>query len=64
EVNGEGADPIYKWLKSSAPGLGGSEAIKWNFTKFLIDKNGHVINRYAPQTKPMSIKDDIEKALK
>lgn len=64
EVNGDGADPLYKWLKTNASGLLGIEAIKWNFTKFLIDKNGHVINRYAPQTKPMSIKDDIEKALK
>lgn len=63
DVNGEGADPVYKWLKSSAPGIAGTEAIKWNFTKFLLNRKGQVINRYAPQTKPKSLAKDIEKAL-
>jgi len=62
-VNGEGADPIYKHLKSAVPGLLGSEAIKWNFTKFLVARNGGVLGRYAPQTKPEDLAADIEKAL-
>lgn len=63
-VNGSDAAPIYQWLKASAPGILGTEAIKWNFTKFLIGKNGEVLNRYAPQTEPKEIAADIQKALK
>lgn len=63
EVNGAGADPLYVHLKNSAPGLLGSEAIKWNFTKFLVDRTGKVIARYAPATKPEELAQDIEKAL-
>ena len=63
EVNGEGADPLYGHLKAAAPGLLGSEAIKWNFTKFLVDRGGKVIGRYAPATKPEALVPDIEKAL-
>ena len=63
EVNGAGATPLYKWLCSEAPGLMGSTAIKWNFTKFLIGKDGQVIKRYAPLDKPQALKKDIEKAL-
>jgi len=63
EVNGKNADPLYKWLKASAPGIAGTEAIKWNFTKFLVDKNGKVLSRYAPQTSPKNLVKDIEKAL-
>jgi glutathione peroxidase len=63
EVNGANAHPLYKYLKDKEPGLLGIEAIKWNFTKFLVDRNGRVVKRYAPQTKPESITDDIEKLL-
>ena len=63
EVNGEGADPIYQWLKGEKPGFLGTEGIKWNFTKFLIGKDGQVIQRYAPTDKPESLKADIEAAL-
>jgi len=63
DVNGDGADPIYKWLKSSAPGILGTEAIKWNFTKFLIGRDGRVIERFAPATKPEDTAAAIEKAL-
>lgn len=63
EVNGEGADPLYKWLKSSAKGIAGTEAVKWNFTKFLVGRDGKVITRFAPQTEPKSLEKDIEKAL-
>ncbi|MBY4599485.1 glutathione peroxidase [Ottowia caeni] len=63
EVNGAGADPLFQWLKSEARGLLGSQAIKWNFTKFLIGRDGHVIRRYAPQDKPQSLEKDIEAAL-
>ena len=59
EVNGDGADPIYKFLKKEAPGLLGTEAIKWNFTKFLIDKNGQVIKRYAPTDSPEAIGKEL-----
>ncbi len=64
DVNGANADPIFKFLKHEAPGLLGSEMIKWNFTKFLIGKKGQVLRRYAPNTEPSEIKDDIEQALK
>lgn len=63
EVNGDGAHPLYRWLTSEAPGLLGSEAIKWNFTKFLVRRDGSVYKRYAPQTSPESIAGDIEKLL-
>ncbi len=60
EVNGDNAHPLYKYLKSEATGFLGSESIKWNFTKFLIDRNGKVIERYAPTTKPASLEKEIE----
>ncbi|MGL4337162.1 MAG: glutathione peroxidase [Turicibacter sp.] len=63
DVNGEQAHPLYKFLKQEAKGLLSKE-IKWNFTKFLIDKEGHVIKRYSPTTSPLKIKEDIEKLLK
>jgi len=59
DVNGENTHPLYKYLKESKKGLLGSEAIKWNFTKFLVDKNGNVINRFAPMTKPETLEVDI-----
>lgn len=62
-VNGDDTAPVYEFLKSSVPGIFGTEAIKWNFTKFLIGKNGKVLDRYAPTTKPEDIARDIEKAL-
>lgn len=62
DVNGNNADPLYKFLKSALPGTFGNE-IKWNFTKFLIDKKGNPVNRYAPTTKPEDITADIEKLL-
>ncbi len=63
EVNGDSADPLYDWLKKEAPGILGSKAIKWNFTKFLIGRDGKVVRRYAPTDKPESIAKDIEKLL-
>jgi glutathione peroxidase len=63
EVNGDGADPLYKFLKSEQAGILGTEAIKWNFTKFLVDREGNVVNRYAPTTTPESIASDIEALL-
>ncbi|MBV2169730.1 MAG: glutathione peroxidase [Bdellovibrio sp.] len=63
EVNGEQADPVYKWLKEAAPGVLGTEMIKWNFTKFLVGRDGQVIKRYAPQDEPKSMIEDIQKAL-
>ncbi len=62
-VNGVDADPLFKWLTAEAPGLLGSKAIKWNFTKFLVGKDGKVIKRYAPQEAPESLAGDIEAAL-
>jgi glutathione peroxidase len=64
EVNGEGTHPLYAFLKKEKKGLLGSEGIKWNFTKFLVGKDGEVIARYAPNATPESISGDIEKALK
>ena len=52
DVNGPAADPLFKWLTAEAPGILGSKAIKWNFTKFLVGKDGQVIKRYAPNDKP------------
>ncbi len=63
EVNGEGTDPLWQWLKASAPGLMGSEAIKWNFTKFLVGRDGRVIERFAPTTPPEDLAPAIERAL-
>ncbi len=63
DVNGDTAHPLYKWLKQSAPGVLGSERIKWNFTKFLIDRDGQVKARYAPVTKPEQLAQDIEALL-
>ncbi len=63
EVNGAAAHPLYKWLCSEAPGLLGSKSIKWNFTKFLVGKDGAVIKRYAPTDTPEGLAGDIEKAL-
>ena len=63
EVNGSAAHPLFKWLTKEAPGLLGSTGIKWNFTKFLVGKDGKVIKRYAPTDKPESITKDIEAAL-
>ena len=62
DVNGKDAHPLYKYLKDEAKGLL-SKDIKWNFTKFLIDRNGNVIKRYAPTVSPLKIKTDIEKLL-
>ncbi len=59
EVNGDGATPLYQWLKAEAPGILGSKGIKWNFTKFLIGRDGNVVRRYAPTDKPESLATDI-----
>jgi glutathione peroxidase len=64
DVNGDNASPLYKWLAAEAPGLLGSKAIKWNFTKFLVGKDGQVIRRYAPQDAPKKLAGDIEAALR
>lgn len=63
EVNGPNTAPIYEFLKKSAPGLLGLESIKWNFTKFLVGRDGKVIDRYAPQTEPKALAKDIERAI-
>lgn len=63
DVNGDAAHPLWQALKKSAPGLLGSEAIKWNFTKFLVDRNGKVVDRFAPTTKPEAIASRIEALL-
>ena len=63
DVNGAGASPLYRWLAAEAPGLLGSKAIKWNFTKFLVGKDGQVLRRYAPQDAPEKLAGDIEAAL-
>ena len=63
DVNGDAAAPLYKYLKKEKPGLLGSEAIKWNFTKFLVDRKGKVVERYAPNVEPEAIAGDIEKLL-
>ncbi|MBK1735792.1 glutathione peroxidase [Halorhodospira abdelmalekii] len=59
EVNGDQAHPLFQYLKSEAPGLMGSRAVKWNFTKFLVDRQGRVTARYAPQTAPEALERDI-----
>ncbi len=63
DVNGGDAHPLYQWLSAEAPGLLGTKAIKWNFTKFLVGKDGQVLKRYAPTDTPKSMADDIEAAL-
>ena len=63
DVNGEKAAPLYKWLKKEKSGLLGTEAVKWNFTKFLVDRKGKVVARYAPNDTPESMQADIEKLL-
>jgi len=63
KVNGGGAHPVWKWLKAQAPGLLGTEAVKWNFTKFLVGRDGRVLKRYSPNDTPESLAADIEKAL-
>ena len=63
DVNGGDAHPLFKWLSAEAPGLLGSKSIKWNFTKFLVGKDGAVLRRYAPTDSPESLVSDIEAAL-
>ena len=63
EVNGSGADPLFKHLKQEAPGALGSKGIKWNFTKFLVDAQGNVVKRYAPTVKPKDIEKDLKALL-
>ncbi|MGM0767328.1 MAG: glutathione peroxidase [Pseudomonadota bacterium] len=63
EVNGPGTHPVYRFLKQEAPGLMGSEKVKWNFTKFLVNRDGQVVRRYPPTAKPEAIRADIEKLL-
>ncbi len=63
DVNGPDAHPLYKWLVQEAPGILGTKGIKWNFTKFLVGKDGQVLGRYAPLDTPKSLTDDIERAL-
>ena len=63
DVNGPQATPLFSWLKDQAPGVLGTRSIKWNFTKFLIGRDGKVIKRYAPKTKPQELQADIESAL-
>ncbi len=64
DVNGQDADPLFDWLKAEAPGVLGSKSIKWNFTKFLIDRTGKVVRRYAPTDKPAALEKDIERLLR
>ena len=63
EVNGSNAHPLYQWLKKEKPGLLGMEAIKWNFTKFLVDRSGRVVKRYAPTDTPEKIEKDLGSVL-
>jgi glutathione peroxidase len=63
EVNGEGTHPLYQQLKEAAPGALGSEAIKWNFTKFLVNREGRILRRYGSSTKPVDLEQDIEALL-
>jgi glutathione peroxidase len=63
EVNGDGAHPLFRHLKHEAPGLLGSEAIKWNFTKFLVDREGRVVERHAPNTSPEKLEEDVVRLL-
>lgn len=63
DVNGDDADALWQWMKTEKPGLLGTTSIKWNFTKFLVDRSGKTVARYAPTTKPQDIEADIEKLL-
>ncbi len=63
DVNGATAHPLWKWLTAEAPGILGTKSIKWNFTKFLVGRDGKVVKRYAPNDTPESLRDDIEAAL-
>ncbi len=63
EVNGEAAHPLYKFLKNAQKGIAGTEAIKWNFTKFLADRQGHVVARFAPTAKPAEIDPEVAQLL-
>ena len=63
DVNGDNASPLFDWMKSEKPGLMGSKAIKWNFTKFLVDRTGKVVKRYGPADAPKTIARDIERLL-
>jgi glutathione peroxidase len=63
EVNGAGADPLYKWVKAALPGVLGTKAVKWNFTKFLIDAEGRPVRRYGPEVEPAALASDIEALL-
>ena len=63
DVNGDKAAPLYQFLKKAKPGLLGSEAIKWNFTKFLVDRKGNVVERFAPNIEPASLAGDVDKLL-
>ncbi|WP_143415624.1 glutathione peroxidase [Geobacillus sp. E263] len=63
DVNGENAHPLFQYLKEKAPGVLGTKVIKWNFTKFLVDRNGNVVARFASQTKPSELKNEIEELL-
>ncbi|MGB4823579.1 MAG: glutathione peroxidase, partial [Leuconostoc mesenteroides] len=62
-VNGKNTDPLFKYLKENSKGMLGSSTIKWNFTKFLVDKEGNVVKRYAPKTEPKDLEEDIEDVL-
>ncbi|MBS1008876.1 glutathione peroxidase [Leuconostoc suionicum] len=62
-VNGKNTDPLFKYLKENSKGMLGSSTIKWNFTKFLVDKKGNVVKRYAPKTEPKDLEEDIEDVL-
>lgn len=64
DVNGGNAEPLYQWLKEEAPGILGTEMIKWNFTKFLVGRDGKVLKRYAPQDEPEKMMADVMMALK
>jgi len=63
EVNGDNAEPLYDWMKAQAPGVLGSKAVKWNFTKFLVNREGNVVSRHAPAEKPEKLEKDIEALL-
>ena len=63
DVNGPSADPLYQWLVKEAPGILGTKSIKWNFTKFLVGRDGHVLGRYAPTDTPKGLNDDVARAL-
>ncbi|ASS96600.1 MULTISPECIES: glutathione peroxidase [Peribacillus] len=62
-VNGKEAHPLFSYLTENAPGVMGSKSIKWNFTKFLIDRDGNIVSRYAPKTKPLEMEEDLKKIL-